>query len=146
MITKISMWYFIYDIIYLLFFNFDVIYLIHHLCAIVAFWYILSLEYGISICMLILFLGEISNPFRLAKQMIYEHNRVTYNILNFIFSLIFIVARCPIMTYYSYIIHRDFISLLPDYNTKVTLYTTMGIGLLGGYYWSYLILKKRFFN
>jgi len=145
-ITKISLWYFIYDIIYLLIFNFDIIYLIHHLCAITAFYYILSLNYGISVCMITLFLGEISNPFRLAKQMIYEHNITTYNILNFLFSWIFIIARCPLMTYYGYIIHKDFIRHLPENNIKIILYSSIGIGLLGSYYWSYLLIKKKFFN
>lgn len=145
-IIKTSIWYFIYDLLYLIFISFDIIYIIHHLCAIIAFQCILNLEYGCSICMLILFLGEISNPFRLAKQMIYEHNRTTYTILNFLFSWIFIIIRCPLMTYYSFIIHKDFLSNLHDLNIKYTLYTTMGIGLLGGYYWSYLLIKKKIFN
>ena len=84
-ISKLSFWYFINDLILLLIFDRDLIYIIHHLCASITLYTTLNMGFGLSSCMLILFLGEITNPFRLAKQMIYEHNKITYSILNFIF-------------------------------------------------------------
>lgn len=142
-IAKTSMWYFIYDLFLLLLFDRDIIFIFHHLSAIITFSIILNIGYGISACMLILFMGEITNPIRLAKQMIYPYNKLTYNILNFIFSWMFIIVRCPIMTYYAYFIHKDFYSNIDNPHNKRILYISTSLGLLGGYYWSFLLIKKK---
>ena len=142
-IVKTSMWYFIYDLLLLLVRDRDIIYILHHLCAIINFIIIINYNYGISSCILILFFGEITNPFRLAKQMIFNHNKSLYKIYNFIFSWLFIIVRIPIMTYYYILIHKDLYSKIDDLSVKYSLYSTTSIGLLGGYYWSYLLIKKK---
>ena len=104
---------------------------------------ILYLGFGSSSCMILLFLGEIANPVRLSKQMIYPYNKFTYNILSFIFSWMFIIIRCFIMTYYAFVLHNTFFSIL-DSTSQIILYSSCGAGLLGCYYWAYLLIKKKY--
>jgi len=139
---KLSLGYFIFDLLLLLLFDRQKIFILHHLCAITVFIKILYLGVGSASCMLLLFLGEIANPARLSKQMIYPYNKFTYNILSFIFSWMFIIIRCFIMTYYSFVLHDTFFSIL-DSTSQIILYSSCGAGLLGGYYWSYLLIKKN---
>ena len=142
-ISKLSFWYFINDLILLLIFDRDLIYIIHHLCASITLYTTLNMGFGLSSCMLILFLGEITNPFRLAKQMIYEHNKITYSILNFIFSWLFLLVRCIAMTYYYILMINNFIPHINDQTNKYTILVTTTLGLLGGYGWSWMLLKKK---
>ena len=71
LVSKYSLYYFMIDS-FLLFFDFNLIYILHHFLAILIIKTILDLGYGSSLLMLMLFLGEITNPFRLSKTMIYN--------------------------------------------------------------------------
>ena len=132
--SKISFWYFFNDLILLLIFNRNIIYIVHHLCAMIAIYNVINLGFGLSTIMLILFLGEITNPFRLSKQMIYGKNRITYHILNFIFSWLFLIMRGIFMTYYYVLMLYNFIPHINNSNTKNIIITSTTIGLLGGYF------------
>ena len=141
--SKISFWYFFNDLVLLLFFDLNAVYIIHHLCALFTIYYTINLGFGLSAVMLILFLGEITNPFRLAKQMVYEHNKLTYSILNFIFSWLFLIVRCIFMTYYYFLMLNNFIPHIEDLNTKYIILLSTSVGLLGGYIWSGLIIRNK---
>lgn len=141
LIGKYSLYYFAIDSILLLF-DFNLIYILHHFFAMLIIKTILDLGYGSSLLMLMLFLGEITNPFRLAKTMIYNYNKLTYNILNFIFSWSFLFIRCIVMSYYFYYIFYNYIIFLDNYD-KYKLLVGLLLSLLGSYYWAYLIIKKK---
>lgn len=141
-VSDLSMTYFIFDLIMLLLFERDIIYIIHHLVTIVSISTILRNGFGSSLCMIVLFFGELTNPFRLAKQMIYKHNKFTYNVLNFLFSWLFIIIRGPILTYYSFLAFNEYIPKLGTYS-KIKLIPSLLIALFGGYYWLFLLIKKK---
>lgn len=141
LVSKYSLYYFIIDS-FLLFFDFNLIYILHHFFAILIIKTILDLGHGSSLLMLMLFLGEITNPFRLSKTMIYNYNKLTYNILNFIFSWSFLFIRCIVMSYFFYHISYNYIIYLDDYN-KFKLFFGLIFSLIGSYYWAYLIIKKK---
>lgn len=144
LVSKYSLYYFIIDSIFLLF-DFNLIYILHHFFAILIIKTILDLGHGSSLLMLMLFLGEITNPFRLSKTMIYNYNKLTYNILNFIFSWSFLFIRCIVMSYFFYNIFYNYIIYLDNYD-KYKLLTGLCLSLLGSYYWAYLIIKKKINN
>ena len=144
LVSKYSLYYFIIDSILLLF-DFNLIYILHHFFAILIIKTILDLGHGSSLLMLMLFLGEITNPFRLSKTMIYNYNKLTYNILNFIFSWSFLFIRCIVMSYFFYHIFYNYIIYLDIYD-KYKLLTGLCLSLLGSYYWAYLIIKKKINN
>ena len=144
MITKFSYWYFVYDIIFLFLYDRDILFILHHLFAVIVLRILSNINNGLSFVMLILFLGEITNPIRLSKQMIYLYNKRTYKVLNIIFSWMFIIIRIPVMTYY-YITFYDNLSKL-NFIYRVLVNILIVLGLLGGYYWSYLLIKKKLKN
>ena len=141
--SKISFWYFLNDLIILLIFDRNIVYIVHHLCALTAFYVIMNLGFGLSASMLILFLGEITNPIRLAKTMVYEHNKFIYKILNFVFSWLFLFMRCIFMSYYYILMFYQFIPFIPDEYERNLILASTTIGLLGGYFWSGLIINKK---
>lgn len=142
-VSKLSFWYFLSDLFLLLIFDRDIIYVIHHLCALGAFYSIMNIGFGLSIAMIILFLGEITNPIRLAKTMIYEHNKLIYRFLNLIFSWLFLLMRCVFMSYYYVLMYYDFLPFIDSTNDRNIILISTTLGLLGGYIWSGLIIKKK---
>ena len=142
-ITKLSFWYFLNDLILLLIFDRNIVYIAHHLCALAAFYSVINIGFGLSAGMIILFLGEITNPIRLAKTMIYEHNKLIYRFLNFIFSWLFLFMRCIFMSYYYIIMFYEFLPFIDDDKYRNTILASTTLGLLGGYIWSGMIIKKK---
>lgn len=137
-----SLYYFFFDLLILVLFNRDIIYIVHHGITILVFKSILDMENGSSVCILMLFLGEITNPIRIAKQMSYEFNRKLYKPLSFAFSWMFIIFRVPIMSYFAYEIFNNFIIYL-DYKKRNVILPCLLTGLFGGYYWAYLLIRKK---
>lgn len=142
-VTKLSFWYFLNDLILLLIFDRDIVYITHHLCALAAFYSVMNIGFGLSSGMIILFLGEITNPFRLAKTMIYEHNKLIYSFLNFIFSWMFLLMRCIFMSYYYIIMFFEFLPYIDNDSDRNIILISTTLGLFGGYFWSGLIIKKK---
>lgn len=139
---SISLYYFIFDLIFLILFNRDIIYIAHHTIAILVFKNILEMGFGSSVAILMLFLGEITNPIRLAKQMAFINNRKLYYPLNSAFSWLFILFRVPIMTYFGYDIYYNFITNI-ELKRRIIIFPCLLTGLFGGYYWTYLLIKKK---
>ena len=139
---KLSLFYFAFDLMFLLLFNRDIIYIIHHLITIIIFNELLKMGNSCSVGILILFLGEITNPIRIAKHMSYQYNRRLYKPLRSAFYWSFLLFRVPIMTYFGFEIYYNFIDYL-EFNKKIIIFPCLLIGLFGGYYWAFLMVKKN---
>lgn len=138
--TKFSYWYFIYDTIFLFLYNRNLIFISHHISALIVFNIFIKLSKGLSLIMLILFLGEITNPIRLSMEMTYPFNKQLYKILKKIFSIMFVIIRIPVMSYYYIYMFNNFMRF--NYLAYISLNLCILTGLFGGYYWSYLLIKK----
>ncbi len=139
---KLSLFYFVFDLMFLLLVNRDFIYIIHHVITIIVFNELLKMGNSCSVGILMLFLGEITNPIRIAKQMAYLYNRRLYKPLRSAFYWLFLIFRVPIMTYFAFEIYFNFIVYL-EFNKKITIFPCLLIGLFGGYYWAFLMIKKN---
>jgi len=153
-IVDFSLSYFIIDTAYL-FASYQaknkMMYVIHHLSSIYIWSLVRYHNVAGGVVILSLFLGELSNPFKITweicKDVKYDKG---YRLFSHLFTWIFVSIRCfigPVLTWkiYQRIGH---IEISPGSNVMTQIWLTLALGIFGGFVWSYSLIKgyMKFLN
>ena len=144
-IMYFSMSYFIVDLAYLVIVEWSLVYVVHHLCCLLVWWYILVLgRYG-SLALFGLFWGETTNPVVLWWSLSKRFGR--QNLAKWLFRLMlfmFIPIRSVIIPVISVRAMSEIWASEHGIITPMVMILSIVILVLGGIWWSYRLIRLAY--